>query len=185
VTVTDIVLVLIFAGAFIVGFFQGVVRGLLAIAAWLVAFILAANLRGPVGDYLARQWANLDSDYVHMLAVIICTLVIFGALMTAIIVYAKGPRGFSSYTLLDDLLGGLIGVVLSVVILASGIVMLVSVYGPLVPGAETAFTADWSAQAFRALADSSIGQLISDTVVPLMGLVFGGIVPDVIREAMA
>jgi len=42
-TATDIVLILLLGGGFLVGFFQGMVRGLLAIGAWAVAFVLGAT----------------------------------------------------------------------------------------------------------------------------------------------
>jgi uncharacterized membrane protein required for colicin V production len=181
--VADILLVLILAGAFLVGFFQGVVRGLLAVAAWLVAFLLGANLWGPVGDYLASQWTSLDGGYVHMLAFGLATVFFFGVFLTLIFFGAKGPRGFTSYVLLDDLLGGVIGVVLALIIVASSTIILGTFYGLSSPG--TATDVEWSAQLYRGLTGSTIGALIGDTIVPLMGTIFGALVPQNIREAMA
>ncbi len=41
---------------------------MLAIGAWAVAFLLAANLRESLGRYLASQWTNFAVDYVYLLA---------------------------------------------------------------------------------------------------------------------
>jgi hypothetical protein len=67
-TSVDIVLVLIIAGAFVVGFLWGVIRSLLMLAAWFVVFVLAAILSVPFGDYLSNQWNSYSADWNHMAA---------------------------------------------------------------------------------------------------------------------
>lgn len=181
--VADILLVLVFAAGFLLGFFQGVVRGLLAVGAWLVAFVLGANLIAPLGGYLASQWTSLDPGYVHMLAFGIATVALFVVFMIIIFVGAKGPRGFTSFALLDDLVGGLLGVLLAVLVMASSIVILGTFYGTST--ATAAQDVEWSAQLYRGLTGSAIGPMIADTVVPLMGTVLGALMPQAIREAMA
>jgi uncharacterized membrane protein required for colicin V production len=63
--VLDIVMLLVLAGGFVLGFVQGVIRGVLAIGAWAVSFLVGANLRDPVGSYLASQWTNLTPQVVR------------------------------------------------------------------------------------------------------------------------
>ncbi len=67
-TSVDIVLVLIIAGAFVLGFLWGVIRSLLMLAAWFVVFVLSAILSVPLGDYLSNQWNTYSSDWNHMAA---------------------------------------------------------------------------------------------------------------------
>ena len=67
-TTFDIVLVLVIAGAFVVGFLWGVIRSLLMLAGWFVVFLLAALLSVPVGDYLNGQWTAYDAHWNHMAA---------------------------------------------------------------------------------------------------------------------
>ena len=67
-TSVDIVLVLIIAGAFVLGFLWGVIRSLLMLAAWFVVFVLSAILSVPVGDYLSNQWNTYSADWDHMAA---------------------------------------------------------------------------------------------------------------------
>ena len=41
---------------FVLGFIQGTIRRLLGLASMLFSFLFAANLRDPLGDYLAQNW---------------------------------------------------------------------------------------------------------------------------------
>ncbi len=63
--VLDRVMLLVLAGGFVLGFFQGVIRGVLAIGAWAVSFLVGANLRDPAVGYLASQWTNLTPQVVR------------------------------------------------------------------------------------------------------------------------
>jgi uncharacterized membrane protein required for colicin V production len=183
VNAVDIVLLLILAGAFILGFFQGVIRGLLAIGAWAVAFLLAANLRDPVGGYLASQWTNLSVDYVHMLAFGLMAILTLAVLLVLIQVGTRGPKGVTSMPLLDDLMAGLLGVVLAVLIMAATSVTLGTFYRPSAPGGAL-IEAEWSVRLYAFLIDSTVGSTPIGLVTPLMDLLFGWLTPQVVRDAM-
>jgi len=100
VNAVDLVLLLVLAAAALLGFFQGVIRSLLAIGAWAVSFLLAANLRDPVGRYLASQWTSLSADYVYMLAFGSVAIVLLVVLLGAIRVRARWSARL--YALLQD-----------------------------------------------------------------------------------
>ena len=59
----DLGLLLGLTAFFFLGVVQGAIRRLLGIASMLVAFVLAANLRDPVGDFLAGNWTQFDLGY--------------------------------------------------------------------------------------------------------------------------
>lgn len=180
--VIDIVLLLALAGTFILGFFQGVIRGLLAIGAWAVAFLLAANLRAPLGGYLASQWTNFSVDYVHMLALGIIAIVTFVGLLVLIHVGARGPKGVTSVPLLDDLMAGILGVVLGVLVMAAASVILATFYGPTAP--VGALEAEWSLQLYALLQDSTVARTLIGLVTPVMDLVLGWLTPQFVRDAI-
>lgn len=183
-TAGDIVLILVLAAGFLVGFFQGVLRGALNLCAFGVAFLLAANVREQLGSYLATQWTNYDSDYDHMLAFLIAFVVLLVIFLVLIHMGTRGPKGVTPYPLLDDLLGGALGVVLALLIVAGVLIILTSYYGPEAPlGLRSG--AAWSMNLYHNLLEARIGVLINDTFVPLLGLLFGSLVPDVVRRAMA
>jgi uncharacterized membrane protein required for colicin V production len=178
----DVVIVLLLGGAFLVGFFQGVIRGLLFIAAWFVAFVVAANLRGPVGDWLSGQWLQFSPPYNAMLAFGILAILIFG---TAIVVIQFGTRSvttLSRYPLLDDVLGGLLGVAVALLILAAAIVVLGTFY-TAAPAAGPG-DGEWTAQLYRTLEGSAIGQLIRGSLIPGLGAVLDILLPDDVRNVM-
>jgi len=54
----DLLVILFLFGMFILGFIQGTVRRLLGLAAILFSFLLAANLREPLGNFLASNWTQ-------------------------------------------------------------------------------------------------------------------------------
>lgn len=179
----DIVFLLVLAGTFILGFFQGVIRGLLAIGAWAVAFLLAANLRSPLGGYLASQWTNFSVDYVHMLAFGIIAIVTFVGLLALIRVGARGPKGVTSVPLLDDLMAGTLGVVLGVLIMAATSVILATFYGPAAPGGAP-LEAEWTIRLYALLQDSTVVRTLIGLVTPVMDVVFGWLTPQVVRDAI-
>ncbi len=181
--VIDIVLLLVLAGTFILGFFLGVIRVLLAIGAWAVAFLLAANLREPLGGYLASQWTNLSVGYVHMLAFGMIAIIIFVGLLVLVRLGARGPKGVSSVPLIDDVLAGVLGVVLGVLIMAATWVILASFYGPTATGAGTP-EAEWSLRLYALLQESTVARTLIGLVAPVMDLLFGWLTPQVVRDAI-
>jgi uncharacterized membrane protein required for colicin V production len=107
----DLVVLLALLAMFIVGYAQGVVRRLLGIGAILFALILGSQLRQPVGQYLANQWTTIIPQYSYMVG--------FGAVFIAAAVtlslgiqisYRPAPL-FPKYPVLDELLGGILGVI--------------------------------------------------------------------------
>lgn len=115
----DLVIFLLLLMMFIVGYAQGVVRRLLGIAAIVFSLILGAQLRQPLGSYLSNEWTTIVPSYSYMIA--------FGAIFLAAAVtlslgiqisYRPAPL-FPKYPVLDELLGGILGVVEGFLILTA------------------------------------------------------------------
>ncbi len=181
-TSIDIVLVLIIAGAFIVGFLWGVIRSLLMFVSWFVVFVLSALLSVPVGDYLTTQWSNYDTHWDHMAAFAI--LYFAGLVLSAILLWIgiKGAQGLSRYRLLDDVVGGAFMAATAVLGIAGVIVILGSAYrGAL---GTTVIGPDWTHQLYQSLLDSRIGDAINRTLIPALGTLLGPLLPAYIRQVM-
>jgi uncharacterized membrane protein required for colicin V production len=110
ITTFDLVLALGLLAMFILGYAQGVIRRLLGIGAIVFSLILGALLRPSVGGYLANEWTTIIPAYSYMVG--------FGAVFVAAAVtlsigiqisYRPAPL-FPKYPVLDELLGGLLGV---------------------------------------------------------------------------
>jgi uncharacterized membrane protein required for colicin V production len=111
ITTFDLVIFLALLAMFIVGYAQGVVRRLLGIGAILFSLVLGAQLRQPVGQYLANEWTGIAPQYSYMVA--------FGAVFVAAAVtislgiqltYRPAPL-FNRYPVLDEIVGGILGVI--------------------------------------------------------------------------
>jgi uncharacterized membrane protein required for colicin V production len=120
----DLVIVLVLFAFFILGFMQGTIRRLLGIAAIIFSFILAANLRQPLGDFLKANWTQFPPDYAVMVG--------FGTVFVAAMVsstlviqsyYQKMPL-FGKHPIIDELLGGALGIVQGALILGAVIIIL-------------------------------------------------------------
>jgi len=183
-TSVDIVLVLIIAGAFVLGFLWGVIRSLLMLAAWFVVFVLSAILSVPLGDYLSNQWNSYSSDWNHMAAFAILYV---GGLIIALVVAwvgVRGPQGVTKYRLLDDVCSGALMAFVAVLGIAGVLVILATAYaGP--PGADTVVGPGWPRDIYHSLVnDSQIGSGLNDTLIPALGSILGLLLPQYVRSVM-
>lgn len=134
----DLVVFLALLAMFIVGYAQGIMRRLLGIVAILFALGIAAQLRAPLGDYLAQQWNASKPEYSWMIA--------FGAVFVGAAIalslgiqfsYRPAPI-INRYPMLDEILGGVLGVLEGLIILAAILIIIDPYFSafPSQPAAE-------------------------------------------------
>ena len=113
----DIVIAIWFVAWFVLGFMQGVIRRLLGILSIVLAFMVAANLRDPAGDYLAQNWRQFSLDYNKLLAFTIIFVV--GTVVSSIVIqgFYKRTEIVADHPVVDDVIGGLLGLVQGLVLL--------------------------------------------------------------------
>jgi uncharacterized membrane protein required for colicin V production len=170
----DIILVILFACAFAVGYIEGAARALIASLAWVFSFLVAANLRGPLGDRLAVYWTQFGLDYTLMLAfllVYVLAVVVCGVIIASL---TKRQPLLADSRVLDPLLGGAIALVVSVLLLAGVIAGLETVYRFGLAFNDVPLLAN----VHELLANSVIGHWIEATVVPIVTTVTGPLLPD-------
>jgi len=184
ITPFDIVVVLALLGMFIVGYAQGVVRRLLGIAAILFAIVFGAYLRAPLGAYLADQWTTIDERYSFMVA--------FGGAFAATAIalsigiqmtYRPAPL-FQKYPVLDEILGGLLGVLEGVIILTA-IVLILDPYFTQPEIRETAGFGEFGLlrMLFTFFDQSLTGDILRHSVIPAILAVFGFLFPQDVKDA--
>jgi len=155
----DLLVVLYFGAFFVLGYFQGTIRRLLGIASILFSFLVAANLREPLGQFLAGAIAF--------------TLVIQG--------FYKTQPLFEKQRFADELLGGLLGILQAAIILGCAIVILDSFF--VIPGIpQNANELPLLREFWTALDTSNTGQIFRDTIIPAFFAVSGPFVPGSIRQ---
>ena len=186
ITPFDLVIFLALLAMFVVGYAQGVVRRLLGIGAILFSLFLAAQLRQPVGAYLAHEWTTIPQSYSYMVA--------FGAVFVAAavaislgiqITYRPAPL-FEKYPVLDELLGGLLG-------LLEGFIILIAVFLILDPHYNLPAVKDTVGlgeftflRTIHELLDTTLtADILRHNVIPAVFAVVGFLFPQDVRDAFA
>ena len=174
-TAADLALLLIFAGAFVLGFFQGGTRGLLGLLAWLFAFVIGVTVWQPLGDWLSGSWTMYSLVYTQMLAFLIGFIVslVVGAIL--IVTFTKRAPLLPRWPLADEVLGGLLFVFLALLITGAILLAFETAYPLGLAGREDV---PWLTSMQEALQGSALAGWINATIVPLILTVFGPIIPD-------
>ncbi|HEU4671512.1 MAG TPA: CvpA family protein [Candidatus Limnocylindrales bacterium] len=179
--VFDLLVILFLFAMFVLGFAQGTIRRLLGLASIVFSFLLASQLRDPVGGFLATNWTQLPKEYDVMfgyLVVFVAASVAFSVVIQGF--YRKQPL-FEKYTVVDELIGGLLGIVQAVVILAAVIVILDSFYR--IPGiAPDNDELKVLRDVFNAYNDSRTATVFREAIIPASFAVIGGLVPGDVRS---
>jgi len=177
----DLLVVFFVAGFFVVGYIQGTLRRLLGLAITLVSLLLALNLRDPLGAWLAQYWTQLPKAYVYMLAFGISFLVIYIAGSVTVQTFYKRTPLFAKMTVLDELIGGILGALQALLMVGTLILILDSYYSlPGIPADpdEIGLLRD----IYNFYDTSQVAALFRDSLIPLFFALFGWIVPSELAE---
>jgi uncharacterized membrane protein required for colicin V production len=178
----DLVIVLALMAMFILGYAQGLVRRLLGIAAIVFSLVLAALIRPSLGNYLTGEWTGIPAEYSHMVA--------FGAVFVAAAVtfsvgiqlmYRPAPL-LTRYPVLDEILGGILGVVEGVIILIAVFLILDPYYTN--PVSDTIRTGEFTLlRTVHELLDPTLtADVLRNGVIPPILSVFGFVFPRDVVE---
>lgn len=166
---------------FILGFMQGTIRRLLGIAAILLSLLAAAQARAPLGAFLAENWTQYPAEYNQMIAfgaVFLAGSV--GAAIAAQLFYKPVPL-FPKYTIIDEVLGGVLGVIQAALILAAFFLITDPFFltvGQKPTSAEFMFIRD----IHTALDTSITASIVRDSVAPFILAIFGAVFPSAVKE---
>lgn len=179
-TTVDLLLVLYFMGFFVLGFAQGTIRRVIGIASILFSFLLAATLSEPLGNFLGNNWAQFSKQYAYMIG--FGTVFVAAALAFALVAqgWYKPQPLFARARFLDEILGGLLGIVQAGLILLAVVVILGSFF--LVPGiAKDPQELLGLRELWTGLETSRIVDAFQSTIIPGFLSVFGLFIPDSIE----
>ncbi|MGZ8527903.1 MAG: CvpA family protein [Candidatus Limnocylindrales bacterium] len=183
-TITSIVLfdwlVIGFSVAmFVLGYAQGVVRRLLGIVSIAFSFLLAANLRDTLGSFFATNWTQFPREYSYMIAFAILfalSTVIFALIIQS---YYKRAPIFAKYPVLDELLGGVLGVVEALLLIGCGIAILDSFYRlPIAIGGQEV---QQLREFYNTVNASATADVFRSTLIPAFVTITGPLVPSDIQ----
>ncbi len=181
----DILFVLLLFAAFVLGFIQGTIRRLLGIASILFSFLFAANVRDPLGRFLAANWTQFPAEYSYMLGFL--GVFAIGSVAFSLVIqgfYHRTPL-LSRATVVDELLGGLLGIVQAGLVVGCLVLILDSFFNA--PGRAVAGPNElpFLRSFYAAYSGSTSAELFRTTLIPgFLGLV-GWLVPDEIEALLA
>jgi membrane protein required for colicin V production len=172
----DLIVILFCFGMFVLGFVQGTIRRVLGLASMLFSFLFAANLRDPLGSYLAANWNQFPDEYAVMLGFGI----VFVAATVAFTVVIQGfyhkQDLFQKSTIADELIGGVLGIIQALFLVGCIIVILDSFFQiPTIPKTENEF--GWIRSLFDEMTKSTTADLFRTRLIPGFISVFGLLIP--------
>jgi uncharacterized membrane protein required for colicin V production len=182
ITPFDLVSFIVLLGMFILGYMQGLARRVFGLVAILFSVGVAMELRQSLGSYLAEQWTTAPAEYAYMVA--------FGALFLALaialtigiqIVYRPTPL-FPRYPVLDEILGGLVGLLEGFVLLMILVLVLDPYYATTAGGRAAAGEFAPLRWLWEALDPSLTASVMRDSVIPAVLSAVSFLVPADIRK---
>jgi uncharacterized membrane protein required for colicin V production len=182
INVVDILVVLFLFGMFILGYAQGAIRRLIGILSITFSFFLALQLNAAwLGGFLSQNWTQYPKEY----SVMIGYLVIFFAAVIALFLVVQGTytkaEVFAKYPIVDEILGGILGVVQGVLFLLFITILLDQYYlhtGIPKDDDELAFLRD----IWNAINGSETGRILHQNVIPALLGIVSFLVPQSVLE---
>lgn len=181
IQVPDLLVGTFLFGMFILGYVQGVIWRLIGILTVTFSFVLAANLREPVGEFLARNWSQFPAEYSKLIG--------FGAMFSVFAIGAAlatqvSYRPVSLWPrtpMLEDVVGGLLGVVQGLVILMAAVTIVDPYFSANTAPASNEFPVIRNVHDL--LAGSASETLARRVLIPGFNIVFDPFMPDQIKSA--
>ncbi len=177
----DLFTILFLFGMFVLGYVQGTIRRLLGIAAILFSFLLASQLRDPVGGFLAQNWTQFARDYSYMIAYLVVFVTASVAFSVVIQGFYKRTPLFDRYNFVDEILGGLLGLVQALLIIGAVIVILNSFFRQvgIAPDPD-----EWTIlrDMFNAYNNSVTADVFRSAIIPAFFVIFGFMIPQAVRD---
>jgi len=176
----DLLVVLFLFGMFVLGFIQGTIRRVLGLASMLFSFLFAANLRAPLGGYLAANWNQFPDEYAIMLGF----LIVFVAASIAFTLIIQGfyhkQQLFQKTTFLDEAIGGVLGIVQGMFLIGALLIITDTFFRiPTISESnqELKFIRDW----WEFANTSGTAELFRSRLIPGFIGVFGLLIPSEVQ----
>ena len=180
-TLFDYVYFLFLFGFFVLGFAQGTIRRLLGLAAVLFSFLFAANVRDPLGAFLAANWTQFPKEYAYMIGFLTVFLAAWIALTIVNQNFYTSQPLWEKYRFVDEVIGGILGVIEGGLLLVIAIVILDSFFkipGIGESGNELHFLRDF----WDFMDAAQVTAFFRESIVPVFFVVFGLFIPDDIES---
>jgi len=171
-------------GMFILGFMQGIIRRLLGIASVLLSLLIAAQVREPLGSFLAQNWTQYPAEYNFMIA--FGTVFLAGSIGSTIAIqlFFRPVPLLARYPVIDEILGGVLGLVQAGLILGAFFIITDPFF--LTVGQNAGATEfPFVREIHTAFNDSITAAITRDRIVPFIFLLLGAGFPAAVKDVFA
>jgi uncharacterized membrane protein required for colicin V production len=172
----DLAVILFLFAFFVLGFIQGTIRRLLGLATVIFSFFLGMYAREPLGEFLGQYWTAVPPQYSLMIAFLTVFLASWIALTLIIQSFYNKTTLFERSTIIDEILGGFLGVLEGFVLIGIGIVILDSYYAT--PAAADPDGLEILRTIFNIYDPTATAAVYRDTILPAVFGLLGPIVPS-------
>ncbi len=180
----DLLTILFLFAMFVLGYIQGSIRRLVGTLSFIFSFFLAALLSVPFGDFLKSYWTNYPDEYSVMLGF----LVLFGAAVVAFFLVIQGTYSktqlFAKYPVVDEILGGVVGVAQGLLLLLF-LTIILDQYFLFAPTIARIEEVPLLRPIWESLNASTFGSLLHQQVIPNFVSLTGFLLPDYLRAVYA
>jgi uncharacterized membrane protein required for colicin V production len=180
----DLLAAFFVGGFFLAGFVQGTLRRLIGLGILVVAILFAINLRDPLGSWLGQYWTQYPKEYSSMLAFGTSFVVIYVGASIAAQVFYRRTQLFKRSAVVDEVVGGLLGILQALLLVGAMIMILDSFFRTPggVPGSnEIGILRD----IFRFYDPSQTANLFRGALIPAFLALFAWITPAGFRALFA
>jgi hypothetical protein len=173
----DLAIILVLAVGVFAGFTQGTIVYLLNSLALLVAFVVAAQLKGPIIDLLGF-WTAFTPEGRELIIFIVLFLGL--AIAAWLVIWATYRRTrLPIAKQIDEILGAVMGLLYVALFISLHLLVLDSFF---LGGGEAG---GWLGAYYEALNNSLIIGFFQETIIPVAGFMMRPFVPDEIRTLLS
>jgi len=180
INLVDVLVILVLFGFFILGFIQGTIRRLVGILSIVFSFYLAAQIQVPLGKFLGDNWNQFPREYgamIGFLTVFVAAVLAFSLVIQG--TYKKAPL-FANYSWIDEILGGLLGLLQGFLLLLF-LVIILDQFFLLSNFPKDDDELPLLRDLWTAIDGSGIGSLLHTSVIPGLINVTGFLIPESIK----
>ena len=172
----DLVIIGILAAGVFAGFTQGMIRYVLNGLAVIVAFVLAAQLKGPIVDLLGFWRAFTPEGRELLIFALLFVGFVIGGFFAIRALYHRTRLPIIRQ--LDEIGGAIFGLIFAAMVLTFQLLVFDSFFRA---GGETG---GWVASWYEILNDSLIIQFFRDTLIPTAGFLARPFLPEEIADLL-
>ena len=172
----DLVIILALVGGVFAGFTQGMIRYVLNALAVIVAFVLAAQLKGPIIDLLGFWRAFTPQGRELLIFVILFIGFVIAGFFVIRALYHRTRLPIVKQ--LDEIGGAIFGLIFVAMLITFQLLVFDSFFKT---GGQTG---GWVASLYGALNDSVLVQFFRETIIPTAGFLARPFVPGEIADIL-